>query len=249
MNLLFGDQLVLHVNRNLHVIAHAHLGHACHGPAVRVRERDLLLAGAVQFLQERPVALALAPDGRDLLGQPRALAARALAATRAILIGVASIQGLEIPGQLLVGLLNKRGQRSAPGEVAVLVVDRLDAGAVHRQSSRRTGRADGRAATKARNTGPEGGTVVAPEVGDGLEVGLQDSKKPDHLDVAVGLGFQPPARAHPVQVAVDVELQQVAGIVARRPVAFGTTRAKPAAARSSSSTKASMKRTGLSGPT
>jgi transposase len=55
----------------------------------------------------------------------------------------------------------------------------------------------------------EPSAVVAPEVGDGLEVGLQVPQQPDHLDVAAGLGFQPPAGAHPVQVAVDVELQQV----------------------------------------
>ena len=62
---------------------------------------------------------------------------------------------------------------------------------------------------------PEGRAVVAPEVGDGLEVGLQASQQPDHLDVAVGLGLQAPARAHPVEVAVDVELQQIGRIVAR----------------------------------
>ena len=61
----------------------------------------------------------------------------------------------------------------------------------------------------------EGVAVVAAEIGDGLEVGLQMPQQPDHLDVAVGLGFQPAARAHPVQIAVDVELQQIGGRIAR----------------------------------
>ena len=79
------------------------------------------------------MALALAPDGRDLLGQPGVLAARAVAAgVRRVLIGVASIQGLEITGQLLVGLLNKLGQRRL-GEVAILVIHGLDARAVDGQ--------------------------------------------------------------------------------------------------------------------
>jgi len=94
---------------------------------------------------------------------------------------------------------------------------------------------------------PESRAVVAPEIGNGLEVGLGASQEPDHLHIAVRLGFQAPARAHPVQVAVDVEPQQVGRIIARS--AGGLTRAKPAAAKSSSSTNASMKRTGLSGPT
>ena len=42
-----------------------------------------------------------------------------------------------------------------------------------------------------------------------LEVRLQVSQQPDHLDVAVGFGLQPAARSHSVQVAVDVKLQQI----------------------------------------
>ena len=51
--------------------------------------------------------------------------------------------------------------------------------------------------------------IVAPEVGDGLEVRLQASEQPDHLDVAVALLLQPTARPHPVQIAIDVEFQQI----------------------------------------
>jgi hypothetical protein len=55
----------------------------------------------------------------------------------------------------------------------------------------------------------EGTAVVAPKVSDRLEVRLQVSQQPDHFDIAVGLGLQPTARPHPVQVAVDVEFQQI----------------------------------------
>jgi hypothetical protein len=55
----------------------------------------------------------------------------------------------------------------------------------------------------------EGLAIVAPEVGDGLEVRLEVAQQPDYLDVAMSLGFQPPARPHSVQVAIDIELQQI----------------------------------------
>ena len=57
--------------------------------------------------------------------------------------------------------------------------------------------------------------VVATEIGDGLEVGLQVPQQPDHLDVAMGLGFEPPTGPDPVKVTVDVELQQITGGIAR----------------------------------
>src|SRR4051794_35583781 len=44
------------------------------------------------------------------------------------------------------------------------------------------------------------------------------AQEPDHLDVTVGLGFQAAAGAGTVQIAVDVELQQISRRVA------GTTR-------------------------
>ena len=41
--------------------------------------------------------------------------------------------------------------------------------------------------------GAEGGSIVAPEVGNGLEVWLQGSQQPDDLDIAVAFGLKPPA--------------------------------------------------------
>jgi hypothetical protein len=65
--------------------------------------------------------------------------------------------------------------------------------------------------------GAEGLAVVTPEVSDRLEVGLQVPQQPDHLNVAVGLGFEPPAGPDPVEVTVDVELQQVSRRIAGPP--------------------------------
>ena len=110
--------------------------------------------------------------------------------------------------------MNERGQRR-PGEVAVLVVDRLDARAVHGQQLAAEQIELPAEQHKGAEHRPEGHTVVTAEVSDGLEVGLEASEQPDHLDVAVRLSLEAPARTHPVQVSVDVELQQVGGVVAR----------------------------------
>ena len=55
---------------------------------------------------------------------------------------------------------------------------------------------------------------------NGLEVRTQAAQQPDHLQVAVGLRLQPTAGPHPVQIPVDVQLQQVGGIVPRAPCLF-----------------------------
>src|ERR1700722_8013187 len=128
------------------------------------------------------------------------------------------------------------------GEIAVFVVDGLDASAVDRQQlpaeqvelpAQQHELAEYRA---------EGRAVVAAEIGDRFEIRLQVPQQPDHFQIAMRLRLQPPARPHPVQITVNVELQQIAGRVPRAPVASGTTRANPSAARSSPSTKASMNR-------
>jgi transposase len=107
-----------------------------------------------------------------------------------------------ITGELLVCFLNELGERST-GEVAVLVVDRLDARTVKRHEL-----APEQVELAAHlNEFPkyrlEGGTVVPAEIGDGLEVRLQVPQQPDDLDIAVGLGFQAPARANSVQVVFE----------------------------------------------
>jgi hypothetical protein len=59
------------------------------------------------------------------------------------------------------------------------------------------------------------GPIVGLEIGDGLEVRLQRPHQPDDLDVATRLGFQAAARPNSVEIAVDVEFEQIAGRVGR----------------------------------
>src|SRR6266478_3930729 len=60
-----------------------------------------------------------------------------------------------------------------------------------------------------------GRAVVLAEVGDGLEVGCELPGQPDHLDVALALSLQPPARRHAVEVTIDVELEHHPRMIAR----------------------------------
>jgi hypothetical protein len=52
---------------------------------------------------------------------------------------------------------------------------------------------------------------------DRLELRLEAARQPDDLDIALGFPLQPPARSNPVQIAADVELQEIAGRIARPP--------------------------------
>ena len=56
--------------------------------------------------------------------------------------------------------------------------------------------------------------IVASKVRDRLEVGLEAAQQPDDPDIALSSLLQPPARSNPVQIAVDVELQEIAGRIA-----------------------------------
>lgn len=100
-----------------------------------------------------------------------------------------------------------------------------------------------------RSHSSESGAIVGAEIGDGLEVGFQRPQQPDDLDVAVAFGFQSAARPYAVEITVDVQLEQIAGRVARPAGRLRLDPPEPCLERSRPSTKASIKRTGLSGPT
>src|SRR5436305_1338863 len=61
----------------------------------------------------------------------------------------------------------------------------------------------------------DGLAIVLAEVGYGLEVQHQTAGQPNQLDVALALPLQAPARLHPIEVAVDVNLQQRRRMVSR----------------------------------
>ena len=183
-----------------------------HGAAVGIGQRDLVLAGSVELGQHRLVTAALLAERRNLFGQ--VLRARA-APCRAIL-DIALVEPLEVVFQPLVGAADELSQRRA-GEVAILVVDRLDAGSVDRQQLAAVQVEASAQQYELAEHGAKRRAIVAPEIGDGLEVRFQSPQQPEDLDVAMTLRLQPPARSDPVQIAVDVELQKVARRIAGTP--------------------------------
>src|ERR1019366_6883476 len=72
-----------------------------------------------------------------------------------------------------------------------------------------------------------GAAVVLAEVGNRLVVGSKPARQPHHLNVAPSFTLQSPARLDPVEIAVDVELQQHRWMI-RRPARYlGIDPAKP----------------------
>jgi len=57
--------------------------------------------------------------------------------------------------------------------------------------------------------------VIPTEVGDGLEVGRQSTSQPHQFDVALRLALQPTAGWDPVQIPIDVNLEEHRRVVCR----------------------------------
>ena len=72
--------------------------------------------------------------------------------------------------------------------------------------------------------------IILAEVGDRLVVGHETAQEPEKLQIASGFALEPPARLHPVEIAVDVELQENRGVEAWPPRGGGLDAAKPESA-------------------
>ncbi|SKY84766.1 Uncharacterised protein [Mycobacteroides abscessus subsp. massiliense] len=211
-HLMGDDQVVPGIDRSLHVVADdaGALAAGRHRPRIRVGQRNLRLGGGLNHCLHRLELLHLRPQRRNLLPQPRRLRLRHLA-----LLPVGGIHGRQVARDAGLDLLDPALQLGR-GVVPVAVVHRLELAAVDRdhglgeqlqppaqQHELPAGRLDCR-------------SVVAAEVGDGLEVRHQPAGQPHQLQVALGLPLQPPARRDPVQIAVEVDLEQRRRMV-RRP--------------------------------
>jgi hypothetical protein len=98
-----------------------------------------------------------------------------------------------------------------------LLLTALDAGSVDRQQLAAVEAEPPAQQHKLAEHRFEGAAIVASEVRDRLEVRLEATQQPDDLDIALGFPLQPSARSDPVEVAIDVELQQITGRIARTP--------------------------------
>jgi hypothetical protein len=128
-HLLLSDQLVLGVDRELDIVAHADLGHARHGASIRIGQRDLVFASPVELVEKHFVPLTPPPDCGDLLGQP-VVTTDVSAVCR--FVSIAFVEMPHVFRKSFVGIADDLGQGSA-GEVAILTVDCLDPSTVHGQ--------------------------------------------------------------------------------------------------------------------
>jgi hypothetical protein len=149
-----------------------------HRSAVGVGERNLALPRLVQFRQHVFVPLTPLANRGYLLGQ--VLDPRAACRT---LRGVAPVEALKIVLELGVGGFDEPGQ-GRPREIAILVVDRLDPRAIHCEQLPAKQVQLPTQQHKFAEHVAQGISVVAPKVGDRLQVGLQVPQQPDHLDIA-----------------------------------------------------------------
>ena len=69
--------------------------------------------------------------------------------------------------------------------------------------------------------------VILAEIGNRLVIGNQPTGEPHHLNVAPGLALKPAARLNPVEIAVNVELQQHRRMVRRPAGGLGINPAEP----------------------
>jgi hypothetical protein len=122
-------------------------------------------------------------------------------------LAIGTVELREITGNALVNL-RQTALHLGLGEVPIPRVDGLELAAVDRNA--RFAKQFKTAAKHHELTADlaDGLAIVLAEVGYGLEVWYQAADQPNQLDVALAFPFQTPARLHPIEVSVDVNLQQ-----------------------------------------
>jgi hypothetical protein len=207
------DQMMLGIDRDLHIVAHhTRAAAACrHRATVGICERDLLVGrGEHLFL----VSLKLPHfvfQLRKLLFEPRRLRYKRLR----WLLPVGRVKLAQISRHALLKLRTPPLHLRAR-EVLVVVVDCLELAAVDGDARRGEKTHLAAELDKARAHLAKGATIVLAKIGNRLVVRDQPTQQPHDFDVAARFPFQPPARLYSVEVAVDVELQQNRKMV-RRP--------------------------------
>ena len=204
MHLLLGNQLVLRVHRDLHVVPHPHASATGHRPGVGVGQRELGLATLLQRLTVRFETRLALSQRRNLLCQiPRPLLGLASA------MSAASISSICCRYRSSRSWLAARSHRSlAPVKFRsrlFTALIRVPSTAIYLPAEQFQAPAHLHEVTE---HWPERLPVLAPEIRNGLAVRPQAAQQPDHLQVAVGFRLQPTAGPHPVQIPVDVQLQQ-----------------------------------------
>jgi hypothetical protein len=69
--------------------------------------------------------------------------------------------------------------------------------------------------------------IVLAVIGNGLEVRLESIEQPHDFDIALAFGFETARGTNTLEIAIQVQLQQICRVVGRTPRAFGNRSSKP----------------------
>src|SRR5262245_34705033 len=192
--------MMLGIHDDLHVVADNAGAPAarCHRATVGIGQRDLLI-GRGKHLLLVDVKLAHFPlQLRQLLGEPCYL--RSQRFRRLLAVGrvkLAEIAADALP--LLSAPLYLRLCKVSVPIVYGLELAPIDSNARGREKAYFTAEFD-----KARTDLAKSPAVILAEVCDRLVIRSEPAQQPHDLDIASGFSFEPTARLHPVQIAVDV---------------------------------------------
>src|SRR6266446_1138936 len=198
------NEMMLGVDGTLNIVPdHPAASATCgHRASIGIGQRYLLVLGLHHQGVQTVQALNLLTQRCNLLVEPGDLGLR-----YRFPLTIGAVELREIAGNALVNL-RQTALHLGLGEVPIPRVDGLELAAVDRNA--RFAEQLKASAQHHELTADlaDGLAVVLPEVGYRLEVWHQAAGQPDQLDVALALPLQAPARLHPIEVSVDVNLQQ-----------------------------------------
>src|SRR5262249_16300332 len=128
------------------------------------------------------------------------------------LLPVGGVELAQIPRYALLDLLQP-ALHLRTREILVARVHRLELAAVDRHARARQQTKLSAKRNESRTYLADRRAVILAEVGNRLVIGNQSTRQPHHLNVARSLALKPAARKHPIEVTVDVQLQQARWMV------------------------------------
>src|SRR4029077_17231085 len=219
------NEMMLGVDGTLNIVAdHPATSATCgHRASIGVSQRYLLVLSLHHQSVQTVQTLNLLAQRRNLLVEPGDFGLR-----YRFSLTIGTVELREKAGYALVNL-RQTALHLGLGEVPIPRVDGLELAAVDR-NARFAEQFKAAAQHHELAADPADGlTIVLAEVGYGLEVRHQAAGQPNQLDVALALPLQAPARLHPIEVTVDVNLQQRRRMVGRpsRRLRLNTAKAQP----------------------
>ncbi|VIO78438.1 hypothetical protein CI41S_62790 [Bradyrhizobium ivorense] len=195
--------MVLGVDGNLHIVADdaGATAAGCHRAAVGIGQGDLLIGRRKHPLLVDSKLAHFLPQLCQLLGEPRDLRSQRLRR----LLPVGGVELAQIARDALLEL-STPPLHLRSGEVPVPVVHCLELAAIDGDARRREKPHLSAELDEARTDLAQRQAVVLAEIRDRLVIRREPTQQPHHLDIAAGLSFEPSARLHPVQIAIDVKL-------------------------------------------